>query len=276
MLSRKEPRTRLVTSSFVALAACSAWSLFACDDPKAKWEDKAKAQTADAALAVALAAPSASAAPATSAVPVAKKKECGPPNEVGTLAPELDAAVRVKLAKKPGEALTVTDLAQVKSVRLTDAKLDDLDPCFFPKLTGLHFLYLGKGEYDDLTPISSLVHLETVVAFANRVKDVGPLAKMSALDQLDLSRTQVSDLKPIAGLKNVTEMSLDDAPVTDLSPLAGYAKLEKLSIKRTLVSDLSPLKDLKKLKRLAIGGTAIADTSPLQALVAGGLKIDIK
>jgi len=261
-------------SAFVGVAL---FSLLGCEDPKAKWEEKAKSQTADAALQLAALTPPPSveeAGVAPSAAP--KKKECGPANEVGTLAPELETAVRAKITKKPNEAITISDLAQLKSVRLTDAKLESLDPCFFPKLTGLHFLYLGKGEYDDLSPIASLTKLETLVAFANNVRDIHPLEKMTILDQLDLSRTPVADLSPIAGLKNVTELSLDDTQVRDLAPLSGYAKLQTLSIKRTLVTDLSPLRELKKLKRLSIGGTTINDTSALQSLVAGGLKIDTK
>lgn len=262
-----------------AFVGAALFLLVGCEDPKSKWEEKAKSQSADAAAQlVALAAPSSPAEAGISPAAAAKsnKKECGPPNEVGTLAPELEAAVRAKVTKKPGDPITVADLAQLKSVRLTDAKLTELDPCFFPKLTGLHFLYLGKGDYDDLSPIASLTHLETLVAFANNVRDIRPLEKMTMLDQLDLSRTPVADLSPIAQLKNVTELSLDDTQVRDLTPLAGYAKLQTLSIKRTLVSDLSPLRDLKKLKRLSIGGTTISDTSALQTLVAGGLKIDTK
>ena len=45
----------------------------------------------------------------------------------------------------------MSDLGNLKSLDLTKKKeLDELDPCIFPKLTGLKHLYLGPGKLRDL------------------------------------------------------------------------------------------------------------------------------
>jgi internalin A len=194
--------------------------------------------------------------------------------------PELEAEIRLKLKKPKDEnpgALTVKDLATVTSLNVTKkASIDELDPCVFPKLVGLRFLYLPKGSYRDLKPIANLTKLEALRASISEIEDLKPLEKLVMLDQLDLGRTHVRDIAVLAKLVNLTELALDDTQVTDLGPLAKLTKLQTLSIKNTLVQDVSPLKDLKKLKTLNVQGTALSNLNVLDPLKAHGLKIQTK
>jgi len=253
-----------------------------CED-----QDKKKAEL------IARTAPSAEAKAATSAVPTIApaassaapaaaqpKKECGSGPEVTIDDADLEAEIRLKL-KKPKETspgpLTTKDLANVTSLNVTKkASLEELDPCLFPKLVGLRFLYLPKGSYRDLTPIANLTKLEALRASISEVEDLKPLEKLVLLDQLDLGRTHVRDISALANLVNLTELALDDTQVSDIAPLAKLTKLEQLSLKNTLVQDVSPLKDLKKLKTLNISGTALTNLDVLEPLKARGLKIQTK
>jgi internalin A len=248
---------------------------FGCDEKKS--DATASTGTASAAAAP---APTPAPTPTESAEPPkparAKKKlaDCPAGNEVTIDNPGIEAEIRKKL-EKPSGAITKADLKKLKSVNISQVKeLSELDPCVFTPMTGLKELFLGTGDYDDLTPIAGATNLESLRASVNQVKDLKPLEKLTKLDRLDLGRSQVSDLKPLASLKLLTELQLDDTQIEDISPLGELTALENLSIKRTKVKDASALKGLKKLKFLYIGGTPL-DDDPMSvgAVRANGAKV---
>ena len=186
----------------------------------------------------------------------------------------LEAEVRKKLGKDGG-AIAPSDLAQIKSINLATAKVHQIDPCIFPMFTILKDLFLGPGEYDDLTPLQKLTTLESLRLSYSQVKDLHAIEGLKRMDRLDLSHTLIGDdeLKSVGSLVNVTELMLDEDNVTDLSPVSNMKKLEKLSIKKTGVKSLAPLAQIKTLKILYIADTPISDITPVQPLVSGGLKI---
>ena len=177
------------------------------------------------------AAPSAPAPPPTPAAearpaPKPKKKleDCPKGPTVTFDDPGFEAAVRLK-ASKPDGALTTADLRRLKSLNLSQVKLSELDVCLFAHMTGLKELFLGPGDYDDLSPIAGATQLESLRASINQVRDLAPLEKMTRLDRLDLGRTQIANVQPLAGLKKLTELQLDDTPLDDVSALAGLTEL---------------------------------------------------
>jgi internalin A len=239
--------------------------LAGCDDDKQQ-ELVAKA-AGDAAKPLA----SVTAAPVYDAGPPKVKIVCGAGPTVdfhGNTA--LEAEVRRKLARDGG-TITQNDLKTIKSINLSQATINELDPCVFPLFTGTKDLFLGAGDLDNLTPISTLTQLITLRASINKVSDVSPLAKMTQMDRLDLGRTAVHDIAPLANMVALTELQLDDTEVTDLTPLATCKNLERLSIRNTPVVDVTPLKNAKKLRYLYIEGAPVGDTNVLSAL--SGLKI---
>jgi internalin A len=185
----------------------------------------------------------------------------------------LEAEVRLKLQKPKGDIKTA-ELANVKSINLTKyGPSTELNPCLFPKFTGLHDLFIGQGELDDLKPIADLSQLVSLRATENKVKDISMLKKLVHLDRLDLAKTQVTDISVIANMTDLTELELDGTPITDLSALAGLKKLEKVTVANTAIKDVSPLKNSKTtLKLLDISGTPTSDYS----MLAGNPKLQVK
>lgn len=263
---------RLHVPAAVTFAALLLSLLGACDDQEKKKAELIAKAGGSASAASPLAVPSADRAPSASAAQA--PKECPPGPDITIDDPEVDAEVRTK-AKKSTGPLSAKDLATVTSIRINQRKtpLAELDPCVFPKMVALRFLYLPKGTYDDLSPVANLTKLEGLVAADNEVSDLRPLEKLLLLDQLMLAHTHVRDVTALGNLVNLTELSLDDTQVSDLGPLAKCTKLEKLSIKNTLVTDVSPLKGLTKLKSLNVQGTALNNLDALDPLKARGLKI---
>lgn len=188
--------------------------------------------------------------------------------------PGLEKEVRRKLSKDTGP-ITPSDLAQVKSVNLSSAKLHQIDPCIFPMLTSLKGCFLGAGDYDDLAPLQKLATLEDLNVSSSQVKDLHAIEGLKKLDRLDLSHTRVGDeqLKSVGSLVNLTELTLDEDPITDLAPIANLTKLTLLSIKRTNVGSLAPLSGIKTLRKLYIAGTNVSDITPVKGATASGLKI---
>jgi internalin A len=242
----------------------------ACDDPPKK-DPSATAKPS------ATPTPSATAtASVAAAVPTAKKKivDCPTSGDPVIADKALETEVRKKLGKDSGAVtITKTDLASIKSINLTSAAVNDLDPCIFPLLTGMKDLFLGQGDLEDLTPLSTLSGLMTLRAAINKVSDIKALSGLTKMDRLDLGRSQVMDLTPVANMTVLTELQLDETPVADLSPLHACTKLEKISIKQTRVKDVSPLKDLKKLRFLYVEGAPIENANVLDGLVNNGLRI---
>lgn len=144
---------------------------------------------------------------------------------------ELEAEVRRRLEKPEGD-IKLSELKTLRSINLMrgGTKVDYLDPCIFPHLTGLRDLFLGPGKLSDISLLANLSNLESLRVSMNQVSDITPLAKLEKLDRLDLGRTQVKDVKPLADLKNLTELMLDHTKVTDVSPLKSLDKLKLITI----------------------------------------------
>lgn len=251
--------------------------LLACDEDKRKAELIAKTapEAGTVVQPVVSAAPSAEAAPVANAKPA---RVCPPGDEVSIADPDVEAQIRgnAKVKKEPGTPLTSKDLLMITSLRVNAKKgqpLTELDPCLFPKLTQLKFLYLPGGTYTDLSPLAGLNRLEGLFIADSEVEDLKPLANLKLLDQIGMAHTHVRDLSTLGSLPNLTELTLDDTQVSDLSPLAACTKLMNLSIKNTSVKDVSPLKGLKSLKKLNLAGTAVENLDTLAPLRASGLKI---
>jgi internalin A len=248
----------------------------ACDEHK---YDKYTSAPEAAASAAPLAAPSAMASAAPSATAATWKKktpaDCKPhPATVDFDDAALENEVRRKLGKDAG-GITPADLAQIKSINLSTARLHQIDPCIFPMFTSLKDLFLGPGDYDDLTPIQKLSTIETLRVALSQVKDLHAIEGLKRMDRLDLSHTLIgdADLKSVGSLVNVTELTLDEDAITDITPIANLKKLERLSMKKTQVKSLAPLAQLRSLKFVYIADSQVSDITPVQPLISSGMKL---
>jgi len=250
-------------------------ALLACDEHKYD-AILAEAAAPSAAMPILMPPPSATA----SAAPAFKKRsaaDCKPHAATVDFGDDaaLEAEVRKKLGKDAG-AVTPSDLAQIKSINLATAKVHQIDPCVFPMFTSLKDLFLGPGEYDDLTPLQKLTTLESLRLSFSQVKDLHAIEGLKKMDRLDLSHTLIGDeeLKSVGSLVNVTELMLDEDNITDIGPVANMKKLERLSLKKTAVKSLAPIAQIRTLKFLYIADSpTISDITPVQPLISGGMKL---
>jgi internalin A len=262
------------------LAALLLFSLASgCDEPKSG-KSEVPAASASAAAALTTATASAPPAPVPPAAPPIKKKlasECKPHPTVVDFSdlPDLEREVRRKLSKDAG-GIAPSELAQIKSINLANnVKVHQIDPCIFPMFTSLKDLFLGSGEYDDLTPLQKLTTLESLRLSFSVVKDLRPIQGLKRLDRLDISHTLVDDdaFKSVASFVNLTELMIDETNISDLAPVVNLKKLERLSLKKTRVSSLAPLSQTRTLKFVYIADTLVTDITPVQPLMSNGMKL---
>jgi internalin A len=249
----------------------------ACDESK---DDKPASPPAASSPAASAQAPPPTPSIVAPPVPTIKKKlamECKPhPTTVDfSDQPDLEREVRRKLGRDAGN-VTPADLAQIKSINLANnVKVHQIDPCIFPMFGSLKDLFLGSGEYDDLTPLQKLTTLESLRISFSVVKDLRPIEGLKRMDRLDISHTLVGDdeFKAVASFVNLTELMLDETNISDLTPVANLKKLERVSLKKTRVSSLAPLANIKTLKFIYIADTPVTDITPVQPLISNGMKL---
>lgn len=261
--------TILVAALALPLLAAST----ACEEQK---YDKILAEKE---AAPALPLPSVTASPVASAAPApAFKKRNAADCKKGVVDFAGDAAFEAEVRRKLGKdggTISPADLATIKSINLSQAKISQLDPCIFPMLTSLKDLFLGPGDYDDLTPIQKLTNIESLRISLSHVKDLHAIEGLKKMDRLDISHTLVGDeeLKSVGSLTNTTELMLDEDNVSDLTPVANLKKLERLSLKKTMVKTLAPLANLTSLKFVYIADSTVSDISAVQPLMSRGMKL---
>jgi internalin A len=261
----------MIARPLLALVLAAGFTAVACDNPPKKDATPDKPQPTESGP---LPTPEATATPpAPKPKPKRTLADCPKGNKVEFVDDAVEEEVRRKLSKEKGD-ITIADLGRIRSLNLSSAHLDQLDPCVFTHLKDLHELFLGSSQVlDDLSPIAGLTQLDALRASLTQVSDLKPLEKLVHMDRLDLGHTQVRDLRPLAKLTALTELEIDNTAVEDLTPLAKLTKLERLSVKNTQVKDFSPLKNLKKLEFIYVAGTPGTDISPLLPLKKNGLKI---
>jgi hypothetical protein len=116
---------------------------------------------------------------------------------------------------------------------------------------------LQGTEVSDLSPLTKLKCLESLVLYNTQVSDLSPLAKLTSLEHLSLSKTQVRDLSPLAELRLLEWLAFHSTQVSDLSPLAKLKNLRSLYLSDTPVDDLSSLLELKNLRSLYLDDTPV-------------------
>jgi internalin A len=250
-------------------------ALMACDEPSSSAPAAPEAAAAVAPAPTPVPTPTQSAPPAPKFVKKSVADCKSHPTEIDF---GEDAALEKEVRRKTGKdkgPITPADLAQIKSINLSSAPVHQIDPCIFPMFTSMKDLFLGPGEYDDLSPIQKLTTLESLGASLSAVKNLHPIEGLKRLDRLDLAHTAIEDdnLKSLGTLINITELVLDENNVSDLTPVGNMKKLQKLSIKKTQVQNLAPIAGIKTLKFLYIAESSVSDISPVQPLVSGGMKL---
>ena len=182
--------------------------------------------------------------------------------------PALTAAVERALGKRPG-TLRILDIQAARTLNLDGAGISSL--AGLEQAVSLESLSLGGntaagGAPLDLSPLSGLTRLRTLLLSGTAVRDLSQLSGLSSLEQLWLDGNGLSDISALAGLNSLIYLHLGDNRIADISPLAGLSKLRRLWLPNNMVADVSALAGLRALTRLDLSRNRVADASPLRGL----------
>lgn len=72
---------------------------------------------------------------------------------------------------------------------------------------------------EDLSPISPLIQLESLILANNDLRNIRPLANLTNLKNLDLTQNYIDDVSPLAELTSLETLYLDGNLVSSLEPL---------------------------------------------------------
>jgi Leucine-rich repeat (LRR) protein len=145
---------------------------------------------------------------------------------------------------------------------LTISRIEINQPVF--SLKGLEFCknlqvlnISGSGQELDLTPVSSLKRLKSLV-----IKDITPLnieliGNNNRLFELHLERTPLPDLSFMLSLKNLLNLYIRDVQVSDPAIISDLSLLEKLTLSNCGITQAEFAESLTHLKSLDLSDNAI-------------------
>jgi Leucine Rich repeats (2 copies)/Leucine Rich repeat len=132
----------------------------------------------------------------------------------------------------------------------------------------------GSQELYDLSLISGLTAIDTLVFVEAGISDLKPMASLKNLRSLRLEKNSIEDLSPLANLQKLESLQIGDNHITDLRPISGLKKLKTLSCSNNKISDISPLKELKELNDLDVTGNIVADLTVIAELSIRTLRLN--
>ncbi len=128
----------------------------------------------------------------------------------------------------PGDMLGLTQMMQPNLYTRDNA---------IASLAGLEYavnlqeLNLRYHNINDISALSGLTNLHTVILLGNYVGDISPLSRLSNLRTLELEQNKISSISALAGLSNLESIGLHRNFVTDISPLANLTHLRWVDLR---------------------------------------------
>jgi Leucine-rich repeat (LRR) protein len=172
--------------------------------------------------------------------------------------------------RKPN--LTLAALPQLETMSLTRMRIANLPA--ISGFVGLRELVLRHcvawGVCDDLSPLSTLIGLESLKLVDCRLSNLRPIGGLTQLKHLDLGASySLSNLSPLSSLTGISSLEMYSCgKVTSLAPLSTLTGLSRLNISECkAVTSLEPLSSLTGLSTLDMRWcTAVTSLTPLSTL----------
>ncbi|MDO4273768.1 MAG: protein kinase [Eubacteriales bacterium] len=166
----------------------------------------------------------------------------------------IEAAVRKELKLGEQDIITERMLKNVSSIRIVGTRI--LEPLDEFTLKGA--IYINNEQFEDqpsggisdLSDISLMPNLYTLVLCNQEIKDLTPLEGMY-IQKLALAENMIYDISPLEKLAGLEELYIGNNPAVDYSDLGGCGKLVDLNMDILTIGDLHFLEKLH-LKSLSL------------------------
>ncbi len=94
---------------------------------------------------------------------------------------------------------------------------------------------------EDISPVSPLTQLETLVLSNNDLRDIRPLSNLVNLKRLDLSQNYIEMVEPLQSLKSLQFLIIDGNQIASLDPLAEIPGLNVFAYNNPIYDDDCPI-----------------------------------
>lgn len=153
---------------------------------------------------------------------------------------------------------TATDMLTLDYLNAGNCGITDLAGLEYA--TNLQTLFIRWNSISDISALAYLTNLVFLDAHAQDahaqsgfgISDLSPLSELARLETLILRDNSIKDISPLSGLTSLRTLHLEWNGIEDISALAGMAHLEKLNLAFNRISDLSPLSGLTSLQSLNV------------------------
>ncbi len=115
-------------------------------------------------------------------------------------------------------------------------------------LTALRVVSLQDTRVSNIEALAGLVNLESLALYNNtypnaedKISDLSPLSNLSNLGSIIIGGNRISDLTPLANLHGLYVVQVNDNLVSDISPLAGLTNLSIVELTANDITDISAL-----------------------------------
>lgn len=132
----------------------------------------------------------------------------------------------------------------------------------FVQLTQLKCLILNNNQLKDISFVSDLVELNTLILAHNQISSIPPdvFSKLTYLRKLNISHNQLSQFPNVSHLQHLTELNLNNNNISSLpTQLKECTRLKILDISNNVIPHIDCLHVLSSIKTLthlnAIGNT---------------------
>ena len=156
------------------------------------------------------------------------------------------------------------DIAYTSAV--TGKSISDLTP--ISGLTQLETLILKQNGITGIDALSKLVNLKTLDVASNELDDISAVADMAKLESLNVFSNKITSVDALSNLENLEYITMAYNKITKLPDLSKLTKVKFLDVSHNQLTDVSEIAKMKNLEQLNLSGNSgITDITPLAGLL---------
>lgn len=163
-----------------------------------------------------------------------------------------------------GDFSFLSSMPQLEYLDLSESSVSSLALEFIGSLPSIQTLNLNSCGITDISSLSNLSSLKTLLLDNNNIESVAPLAACPNLQVLTLSSNGLTDISPISNLNSLTELDLSYNTPSTLAPLGQCPNLQILNLSNCSLTDISILKNCAQLTHLTAAHNELTGIDGLQ------------
>ena len=161
-------------------------------------------------------------------------------------------------------AITKEDMRHLTRLELHDKGIKNLTG--LEHASNLTKLYCELNPINDLSPIATLITLESLSLWGTPGLRIDALSNLTNLIYLDIAGCHLINLSPLTSLTKLRGLNARHNHIVDINALANLAALEELDLSNNRIHDISALSALQNLTHVWLHHNQITDFTPLANL----------